>query len=54
MEELAHGSSAEEIYEQHRGYLSLAQIHAAWSAINQIFAFSQGILPEKCSCEPVC
>lgn len=29
MEQLAHGSSAEEIYEQHRGYLSLAQIHAA-------------------------
>ena len=29
MEQLAHGSSAEEIYEQHRGYLSLAQIHLA-------------------------
>lgn len=29
MEQLAHGSSAEEIYEQHWGYLSLAQIHAA-------------------------
>ena len=29
MEQLAHGSSPEEIYEQHRGYLSLAQIHAA-------------------------
>ena len=29
MEQLAHGSSAEEIYEQHQGYLSLAQIHAA-------------------------
>jgi len=29
LEQIAHGSSAEEIYEQHRGYLSLAQIHAA-------------------------
>lgn len=29
MEQLAHGSSPEEIYEQHRGYLSLAQLHAA-------------------------
>jgi uncharacterized protein (DUF433 family) len=29
LERLAHGSSPEEIYEQHRGYLSLAQIHAA-------------------------
>lgn len=29
LEKIAHGSSAEEIYDQHRGYLSLAQIHAA-------------------------
>src|SRR2546426_662939 len=31
MEKLAHGESAEEIFEQHAGYLSLAQIHAALS-----------------------
>ncbi|MBI2190456.1 MAG: DUF433 domain-containing protein [Planctomycetes bacterium] len=29
LEKLAHGSSPEEIYDQHRGHLSLAQIHAA-------------------------
>jgi uncharacterized protein (DUF433 family) len=29
LEQLAHGSSPEDILEQHRGYLSLAQIHAA-------------------------
>ena len=29
LEQLAHGSSPDEIYDQHRGYLSLAQIHAA-------------------------
>ena len=29
LEKLAHGSSPEEIYDQHRGALSLAQIHAA-------------------------
>ncbi|MFQ5730927.1 MAG: DUF433 domain-containing protein [Planctomycetaceae bacterium] len=29
LEKIAHGSSVEEICEQHRGYLSLAQIHAA-------------------------
>jgi len=29
LERLAHGSSPEEIYDQHRGYLSFAQIHAA-------------------------
>ncbi|MEO8496716.1 MAG: DUF433 domain-containing protein, partial [Planctomycetota bacterium] len=29
LEKIAHGSSAEEIYDQHRGYLTLAQIHAA-------------------------
>ena len=28
-EKIAHGSSPEEIYDQHRGHLSLAQIHAA-------------------------
>lgn len=34
LEQLAHGASAEEIYEQHRGYLSLAQIHAALTYYN--------------------
>src|SRR2546428_11321943 len=29
LERLAHGSSPEEIYDQHKGHLSLAQIHAA-------------------------
>jgi uncharacterized protein (DUF433 family) len=29
LEKTAHGSSPEEIYEQHRGHLSLAQIHGA-------------------------
>jgi uncharacterized protein (DUF433 family) len=29
LEQLAHGSSAEAIFDQHRGYLTLAQIHAA-------------------------
>lgn len=29
LEKIAHGSSVEEIYEQHRGHLSIAQIHAA-------------------------
>ena len=29
LEQLAHGSSPDEIHDQHRGYLSLAQIHAA-------------------------
>ena len=29
LEKIAHGSTAEEIYDQHRGYLSLAQIDAA-------------------------
>ena len=29
LEKIAHGSSPEEIYDQHRGHLSLAQIHAA-------------------------
>jgi uncharacterized protein (DUF433 family) len=29
LEKLAHGSSPEEIYDQHRRHLSLAQIHAA-------------------------
>lgn len=29
LERLAHGSSPEEIYDQHQGYLSFAQIHAA-------------------------
>jgi uncharacterized protein (DUF433 family) len=29
LEQHAHGSSPEEIYGQHRGYLTLAQIHAA-------------------------
>ena len=31
LEKIAHGSTAEEIYDQHRGYLSMAQIHAALS-----------------------
>ncbi len=29
LEKIAHGSSADDIYDQHRGYLTLAQIHAA-------------------------
>ena len=29
LERIAHGSSPEEIYDQHRGHLSLAQVHAA-------------------------
>jgi uncharacterized protein (DUF433 family) len=29
LEHIAHGSSPEEIYDQHNGYLTLAQIHAA-------------------------
>jgi uncharacterized protein (DUF433 family) len=29
LERIAHGSSPEEICDQHRGYLSMAQIHAA-------------------------
>ena len=29
LERLAHGSSVEEIVEQHRGLISLAQVHAA-------------------------
>jgi uncharacterized protein (DUF433 family) len=29
LEKIAHGSSPEEIYDQHRGHLSLGQIHAA-------------------------
>jgi uncharacterized protein (DUF433 family) len=29
LEKIAHGCSPEEIYDQHQGYLSLAQIHAA-------------------------
>jgi uncharacterized protein (DUF433 family) len=31
LEQIAHGLSPEEIYDQHRGHLSLAQIHAALS-----------------------
>ena len=31
LEKIAHGSTAEEIYDQHRGHLSMAQIHAALS-----------------------
>ena len=31
LEQIAHGSSPEEIFEQHSGYLSLGQIHAALS-----------------------
>jgi uncharacterized protein (DUF433 family) len=31
LEHLAHGASPEEICDQHRGYLTLAQIHAALS-----------------------
>ena len=31
LERLAHGSSPEEIFDQHRGHLSLGQIHAALS-----------------------
>ena len=29
LEKIAHGASAEEIYDQHQGHLSLAQIHSA-------------------------
>jgi uncharacterized protein (DUF433 family) len=29
LEKIAHGSSPEEIHDQHKGYLSLGQIHAA-------------------------
>ncbi len=29
LDKIAHGSSPEEIYDQHDGYLSMAQIHAA-------------------------
>ncbi len=29
LEKIAHGSSPEEIFDQHQGYLTLAQIHAA-------------------------
>jgi uncharacterized protein (DUF433 family) len=29
LEHIAHGSSSDEIFEQHNGYLSMAQIHAA-------------------------
>jgi len=29
LEKIAHGSSPEEMYDQHRGHLSLGQIHAA-------------------------
>lgn len=29
LEKIAHGSSPEEIHDQHQGYLSLGQIHAA-------------------------
>ena len=31
LEKIAHGSSPEEIHDQHRGYSSLGQIHAALS-----------------------
>lgn len=31
LEKIAHGSSAEEIYEQHKGLLTLGQIYAALS-----------------------
>lgn len=31
LEKMAHGSSPEEIYDQHQGHLSLGQIHAAMS-----------------------
>ncbi len=31
LEKIAHGSSPEDIHDQHRGHLSLAQIHAALS-----------------------
>jgi uncharacterized protein (DUF433 family) len=29
LEHIAHGSSSDEIFEQHNGYLTMAQIHAA-------------------------